>query len=411
MHPVLLRLYRKALANQLAIAVGSTLSDPKYGIPSFAEAIKMEFGVEFDVEHPLDYFRLWNEFLDAAEKAARRTKIGEFSVRYFADAEPTPLHHEIALIPISNFIDTTFDRSFVKALIAAGRKPRVHHWMGQMMGGWTQTTPDNPTVFCMLPEPESTPTFFGLHEPVRKQNVHIHTANIGDMLSDRDLLLVEFSPAEADWILNLHSLATVGEKFVHYTKLFGNDTYWSARGVLVQEEHPSVAIHQLIPNELSHYDRMDGLSPRTKLIDITRKKRYDCFISYYSGDAQFVDRLERDLTLRELFVWRDEREVDIGDSLSGRIQEGLGQSYCFIVVLSPEAVARPWVLEELRAAFAMRLAGELKILPVLHKECTIPPFLSDYRYVDFRDGQRYEESIALLERSIKNAVRRARDKK
>lgn len=263
----------------------------------------------------------------------------------------------------------------------------------------------------MLPEPHPTPTFFGLHEPVRKQNVHIHTANLGDMLSDRDLLLLEFSPDEADWILNLHSLATVGEKFIHYTTLYGDDTYWSARGVLVQQEDASVAIHRLIPSEPGHYDRMDALSPRRKLIDLTRKKQYDCFISYYSGDAPFVDRLERDLTLRELFVWRDEREVDIGDSLSGRIQEGLAQSYCFIVVLPPEAVARPWVLEELRAAYAMRLAGELKILPVLHKECTIPPFLTDYRYVDFREEQRYEESIALLERSIKNAGRRARDKK
>lgn len=82
-----------------------------------------------------------------------------------------------------------------------------------------------------------------------------------------------------------------------------------------------------------------------------------------------------------------------------------------VVVLSPEALQRPWVLEELRAGYSLRLAGELKILPVLHKECTVPAFLSDYRYVDFRDEQRYEESIALLERSIKNAVMRAREKK
>ena len=87
------------------------------------------------------------------------------------------------------------------------------------------------------------------------------------------------------------------------------------------------------------------------------------------------------------------------------------QSYCFVIVLSPEALSRPWVIEELRAAYAMRLAGELKILPLLHKDCTIPPFLSDYRYVDFRDAGRYEESIALLDRSIKNAVMRAREKK
>jgi hypothetical protein len=60
-HPILLRLYQKALANQLAI-VGSTLSDWKYSIPSFAEEIQKKFRFDFEVKHPLDYFALWNEF-------------------------------------------------------------------------------------------------------------------------------------------------------------------------------------------------------------------------------------------------------------------------------------------------------------------------------------------------------------
>ncbi len=411
MDAVLLRVYQKALANQLAIAVGSTLSDPQYSIPAFAEAMKNEFSVEFTVDDPLDYFRLWNEFLDVAEKIATRKKLGEFAVAYFTDPKPTAAHEMLAGVPISNFIDTTFDRSLVKALTDAGRTPRVHQWMGERMGGWKQTNPDKPTVFCMLPQPEVNPTFFGLHEPVRKHKIDIHTANIGDMLTERDLLLFEFSPEEADWILNLNSLATAGDKFIHYTQHFAGAPYWSARGVLIRNEPIAPVLDRLLPHDEGHYGDWDVLSPRRKLIDITRKKQYDCFVSYYSGDRDFVDRLDRDLTLRELFVWRDQREVDAGDSLSGRIQEGLTQSYCFIIVLSPEALSRSWVLEELRAAYAMRLAGELKILPVLHKECTIPPFLSDYRYVDFRDEQRYDESIALLERSIKNAVMRAREKK
>ena len=304
----------------------------------------------------------------------------------------------------------TIDRSFVKALVAVGRTPRVHGWMNERLGGWTQTNPENPTVVCMLPEPNRTPTFFSLHEPVRKHRIDIHLGNAGEMLRERDLLLLEMSPPEADWILNLHSLVLTGEKIIHFTELFADDIFWAKRGVLLHKEHPEVALDRLIPHEEGHYGTWDVLSPRRKWIDLTRKKQYDCFISYCSGDRDFVDRLERDLTLRDLFVWRDQREVGIGDSLSGKIQEGLTQPYCLIVVLSPEAVQRPWVLEELRAAYAMRLAGYLKILPVLHKEWTIPPFLSDYRYVDFRDEQRYE-AIALLDRSIKNAVMRARDKK
>lgn len=300
MDAVLLRVYQKALANQLAIAIGSTLSDPQYAIPMFAEAIVREFSIDFPVEHPLDYFRLWNEFIDTAEKVGTRKKLGEFAVAYFHDPKPTPAHQLLAAVPISNFIDATFDRSLIKALSDAGRTPRVHQWMGERMGGWKLTNADKPTVFCMLPEPDANPTFFGLHEPVRKHKIHIHMANVGDMLSGRDLLLFEFSPEEADWILNLNSLAMAGDKFVHYTQRFAADSYWSARGVLVRNEPIAPVLDRLLPHEEGSYGDCDVLSPRRKLIDITRKKQYDCFISYYSGDADFVSRLERDLTLREL---------------------------------------------------------------------------------------------------------------
>jgi hypothetical protein len=153
------------------------------------------------------------------------------------------------------------------------------------------------------------------------------------------------------------------------------------------------------------------LIPRGTVLEVTRSKRYDGFMSYFSGDAEFARHLERNLRLRNLNIWRDERDIEVGDSLSTTIQEGLEQSYCFVVVLSPEALTRPWVNEELRAAYARRLAGELKVLPVVYKDCKLPTFLADYKFADFRDETKYEESLALLERSLKNAVKRAQEKK
>jgi hypothetical protein len=50
-----------------------------------------------------------------------------------------------------------------------------------------------------------------------------------------------------------------------------------------------------------------------------------------------------------------------------------------------EALSRPWLNEELRAAYLLRLASDFKIFPVLHEECALPLFLADYRYADFRD--------------------------
>ena len=97
MDAVELRLYRKALSNELAIAIGSSLSDPRFTLPSLAEEIKKRFDVPFDVQHSLDYFHRWNDFVDAAEKQAKRTAISAFTCEYFRDAQPRPIHHALAV--------------------------------------------------------------------------------------------------------------------------------------------------------------------------------------------------------------------------------------------------------------------------------------------------------------------------
>src|SRR5438270_6947131 len=117
------RLKTKALGNQLSIAVGSSCSDKKYSIPALAEEIIRAFNLEFSVEHRDLFFERWNDLIDEAEKVVKRPELIRFMRERVQDAEPNLLHRKVAAIPISNFIDTTFDRSLYKALIAAGRKP------------------------------------------------------------------------------------------------------------------------------------------------------------------------------------------------------------------------------------------------------------------------------------------------
>jgi hypothetical protein len=409
---ILHRLYIKSLSNQVAITVGSSCSSPEYSIPAIAEAIINTFNISFPVDHPLQFFERWNELVSKTQEVIGREKLIEFVHNKVRDAEPSPIHHNLAAIPISNFIDTTFDRSLYKALVAAGKKPILHDWQSQMMGSWKQTNPETPNLFFMLPSSE-TPSFYGIYEPAGKdKNNRIQLTNIGEMLSERDLVLIDFSAFEAECVLHLHSLVITCEKIVNYTVENGYDSdYWAQRGVCIRPVAPQTLIDRLIPYGGRQYTSMDMMVPRRKLIDAAREKQYDCFISYFSGDKGFVSRLEQDLRLREIHTWRDDIEIEIGDSITDKIQEGLSDSYSFMIVLSPDALSRPWVKEELRAAYALRLAGEFKILPILHKECEIPPFLVDYKYADFRDQKRYHEQVALLERSIKNAVKRAREKK
>jgi hypothetical protein len=381
-------------------------------MPALAEAIINTFNVDLPVEHSLEYFQVWNDLIKKTRQKVSKEDLINFVRDRMRAAEPEIIHKKIAAIPISNFIDTTLDRSLYKALVAVGRKPILHDWKSQAMGSWRQSNPESPNVFFMLDNLEDPNQWLGLYEPTSwwKQN-RIQIENMREMLSEKDLILTDYSAYEAECVLHLSNLTLSCEKVINYTVQEVGAEYWLRMGVYLNNISAEVLIDHLCPSRSLRYSEWDMLIPGRKMIDVAREKIHDCFISYFSGDKGFVSRLERDLRLREIQIWRDDNEIEIGDSLTDKIQQGLTDSYSFIIVLSAEALSRPWVKEELRAAYAMRLGGEFKILPVLHKECDIPPFLMDYKFADFRDERRYDEQLALLERAIKNAVKRASEKK
>lgn len=412
------RLKTKALGNQVAVAVGSSCSSDKYSIPTLAEEIKNTFNISLDVEHPPLFFDKWNDLIKEAEKVVKRPELIRFVRERVQDAQPEVIHKKIAAIPISNFIDTTFDRSLYKALVAAGKKPINHDWrLSQAMGIWKQSNPEEPNIFFMLPPVDDDTSSWGVYEQTGKNmqsggNNFIQIENVRDMLLDKDLILLNYPAQEAESILHLHYLYLTEGKVSNYTTNIEDAEYWAQRGVIVKNIEPESLIDKLLPYEMGlEYTGWDEFIAGRSILDAMREKYYDCFISYFSGDKDFVRRLGEDLHRREIQIWRDDTEIEVGDSISSKIEQGLSQSYSFMIVLSPEALSRAWVKEELRAAYALRLAGQFKIFPVIHKECEIPPFLGDYKYADFRDENRYHEQLTLLERSIKNAVRKAREKK
>jgi len=77
--------------------------------------------------------------------------------------------------------------------------------------------------------------------------------------------------------------------------------------------------------------------------------------------------------------------MKVGDSLGRKIERGILGSGWLAVVLSPDAVGSAWVEKELNSALALELEKkEIFVLPVLHRDCTIPLFLRDKVYADFR---------------------------
>jgi hypothetical protein len=65
-------------------------------------------------------------------------------------------------------------------------------------------------------------------------------------------------------------------------------------------------------------------------------------------------------------VWLDEQELQIGDSLSGKMDQGLSRSRYGVVILSPAFFAKHWPKKELAGLRALEDAGRKVILPIWH---------------------------------------------
>lgn len=109
------------------------------------------------------------------------------------------------------------------------------------------------------------------------------------------------------------------------------------------------------------------------------------FISYSHADKSFVETLAAHLVKRNAHVWVDTWELNVGDSIVGRVQEAIQDSSALLVVLSKASVKSEWCKKELSAGL-MRELDEKRVivLPVLLEDCEIPPFLREKMYADFR---------------------------
>jgi hypothetical protein len=63
------RIYTKALGNEIALAVGTSLSAVQYSIPSLAH-ILAERGIELAAHTPPEYYSMWNKLVRTATQAS-----------------------------------------------------------------------------------------------------------------------------------------------------------------------------------------------------------------------------------------------------------------------------------------------------------------------------------------------------
>ena len=125
------------------------------------------------------------------------------------------------------------------------------------------------------------------------------------------------------------------------------------------------------------------------------------FLSHTSVDKPFVRKLAADLRNSGHTVWIDEAEINIGDSLIGKIREGLDNVDYVAAVLSEASIQSEWVKKELEIASNKEIkAKKVIVLPLIIEKVELPGFLEGKFYGDFTSEDKYDSTLKLLLRSL-----------
>src|SRR5471030_1777358 len=126
------------------------------------------------------------------------------------------------------------------------------------------------------------------------------------------------------------------------------------------------------------------------------------FVSHASEDKErFVLEFARRLREQGIDAWGDKWEMIPGDSLVDKIfEEGIKGASAVIVVLSKFSVQKPWVKEELNAAFVKRINSGSKLIPIIIDDCNVPEVLKHTFWEHIPNTSSYDENLKRIVSSV-----------
>ncbi len=138
----------------------------------------------------------------------------------------------------------------------------------------------------------------------------------------------------------------------------------------------------------------------------------DIFISHASEDKEaIVEPLVQILEQNDISCWYDKHEIGWGDSIAGKINEGLDTSKYVVFILSHIFLAKEWTKIELDSTLSMQISsGEKKVLPIIVgdiKLSELPPLLRDKKYIEWSHQQEIVDALkTILGKDISNPTTR-----
>ena len=113
------------------------------------------------------------------------------------------------------------------------------------------------------------------------------------------------------------------------------------------------------------------------------------FISHNHRDKEVAELLATFVKNNEMGVWFDEWELSAGDSLPGKIAEGVAECSHFVLIWSSHAATSNWVTQELESALYRAVeTGSPKLIPVVLDETDLPGLMASRVYRRVTESER-----------------------
>lgn len=135
----------------------------------------------------------------------------------------------------------------------------------------------------------------------------------------------------------------------------------------------------------------------------TDSKVFEVFLSHSSLDKKLIDLIFFELQKVEIKIWYDKFEIDFGDSISDKINEGLDKSDLGLICMSKNFLESNWGKGELNYFLQKRMNTGNPNFIVLNIDCEhedIPPLIQDYRYLSLQKQEWKKELLNTISKKI-----------
>lgn len=107
------------------------------------------------------------------------------------------------------------------------------------------------------------------------------------------------------------------------------------------------------------------------------------YLAHASGDKPRIRPLAEYLMANGIEVWFDEWEIEPGDSLREKMEEGLSAMTHFVVALTETSITKPWVAKEIDVGLVRQVGGQSRFVPLLIDlhPTKLSPFLQSMLYL------------------------------